>query len=46
MLGNSDYDINIKCVDKLIPVSKDIKLLGVPLDNRLKFDAHIADICR
>ena len=44
--GNSDYDISIKCVDKLIPISKDIKLLGVTLDNRLKFDAHIADICR
>ena len=46
VLGNSDYDINIKCVDKLITISKDIKLLGVTLDNRLKFDAHIADICR
>ena len=46
MLGNSDYDKSIKCVDKLIPISKDIKLLSVTLDNRLKFDAHIADICR
>ena len=46
VLGNSDYDISIKCVDKLIPISKDIKLLGITRDNRLKFDAHIADICR
>ncbi|KAL9950755.1 hypothetical protein ACROYT_G043312, partial [Oculina patagonica] len=46
VLGNSDYDMNIKCVDKRIPISKEIKLLGVTLDNRLKFDAHIADICR
>ncbi|KAL9964216.1 hypothetical protein ACROYT_G027827 [Oculina patagonica] len=46
VLVNSDYDMNIKCVDKRIPISKEIKLLGVTLDNRLKFDAHIADICR
>ena len=44
VLGNSDYDINIKCADKLIPITKDIKLSGVTLDNRLKFDAHIRRI--
>jgi len=46
VLGNIDYDINIKCADKLILISRDIKLLGVTPDNRLQFDAHIADIRR
>ena len=45
MLGNTNRHIPINCAGKLIPISKDIKLLGVTLDNRLKFDAHIADIC-
>ena len=31
---------------KQIPVSKEIKLLGVTLDKKLKFESHIADICR
>ena len=46
VLGNTNHHIRINCVNKLIPISKDIKLLGVTLDNRLKFDGHIADICR
>jgi len=35
----SDVRINV-----LIPIFKDIRLLGVTLDNRLNFDAHIVDI--
>ena len=46
VLGNTNRHIRINCADKLIPTSKDIKLLGVTLDNRLKFDAHIADVSR
>ena len=39
-------DISIECAGKEIPVSKEIKLLGITLDEKLKFDSHIADICR
>ena len=45
MLGNTAYDFDIKCEEKLIPVSSEIQLLGVTLDNKLKFDSHIASIC-
>ena len=31
---------------KSIPVSTEIQLLGVTLDNKLKFDSHVASICR
>ena len=30
----------------MIPVSKEIKLLGITFDEKLKFDSHFADICR
>ena len=30
----------------LIPSSKQVKLLGVNIDNSLKFDAHIKELCR
>ena len=46
VLGNTNYCINIKCEDILIPISEQIKLLGVTLDDKLKFHAHISDICR
>ncbi|KAL9989563.1 hypothetical protein ACROYT_G004125 [Oculina patagonica] len=47
VLGNaSQCDIKIECEGKEIPVSKEIKLLGITLDDKLKFDSHIADICR
>ena len=45
VLGNANQcDISIKCAVKEIPVSKEIKLLGTNLGEKLKFDSHIADI--
>ena len=41
MMANLD-----KCEEKPIPISSEIQLLGVTLDNKLKFDPHIASICR
>ena len=46
VLGNTAHDFDIKCEEKPIPVSSEIQLLGVTLDNKLKFDSHIASICR
>ena len=46
VLGNTAHDFDIKCEEKPIPVSSEIQLLGVTLDNMLKFDSHIASICR
>ena len=44
-LGNTARDFDIKCEEKPIPVSSEIQLLGVTLDNKLKFNSHIASIC-
>ena len=46
VLGYTAHDFDIKCEEKPIPVSSEIQLLGVTLDNKLKFDFHIASICR
>ena len=46
MLGNTDCDFQLECTGKPIPISSEIKLLGVTLDDKLKFDTHVASICR
>ena len=46
VLGNTAHDFDIKCEEKPIPVSSEIQFLGVTLDNKLKFDFHVACICR
>ena len=46
VLGNMTHHFNIKCKEKPIPVSTEIQLPGVTLDNKLKFDSHIASICQ
>ena len=38
--------MNIKCCENTIPLSNEIKLFGVTIDNKLKFDAHIVSVCR
>ena len=46
VLGNTAHDFDIKCEEKPLPVSSEIQLPGVVLDNKVKFDFHIASICR
>ena len=36
----------IECAVKVIPVYKEIKLLGITLHEKLKFDSNIANVCR
>ena len=45
VLENTAHDFDVNCEEKSIPVSSEIQLLGVTLDNKLKF-SHIASICR
>ena len=44
VLGNTAYDFDKKCEERPIPVSSEIQLLGVTLDNKLKFDSHVAKV--
>ena len=38
------FTINVN--DKIIPCSNEVKLLGITIDNELKFKKHIEDLCK
>ena len=46
VLRNTAHDFDIKCEGKPIPVSSEIQVPGVILDNKLKFDSQVASIGR
>ena len=37
--------MSIKIDNEIIKASKTVKLLGIKMGNRLKFDDHVSDIC-
>ena len=45
-MGKSDATPDFKCENSSIPVTKEFDLLGITIDNKLKFDNHVAKICR
>ena len=45
-MGNSDATLNFKCENSTISVTKEFEMLGIAIDNKLKFDNHVAKICR
>ena len=44
MLGNTNHETKLTCANKSIPIANEMKLLVVTLDNKLKFDSHVAAI--
>ena len=46
VVGKSDATINFKCENSSIPVTKEFEMLGITIDNKLKFDNHLTKICR
>ena len=46
LVSNHVGDININTGDNIITCSASEKLLGVHIDNTLKFDVHIASLCK
>ena len=46
VLGNTNHETKLICVNKSIPIANEMKLLVVTLDNKLKFDSHVATISR
>ena len=45
-MGKSDATLDFKCENSSIPVTKEFEMLGITIDNKLKFDNHFAKICR
>ena len=46
LLSSSHEDVNIKIANVTIKSSTSKKLLGVTIDNKLKFDKHVENICQ
>ena len=46
ILRNVDYSTNIPIRDNNIPSSKQVRVLGVTIDDRLNFHQHICILCR
>ena len=45
-MGKSDATLDFKCENSSIPVVKEFEMLGITIDNKLKFDNCVAKICR
>ena len=43
--GNKDEQMWTKLERDIVWESNDVKLLGITLDNNLKFDKHVSNIC-
>ena len=46
ILRNVDHSTNIPIRDNIVPSAKQVKLLGVTIDDRLDFHQHVSFICR
>lgn len=45
-MGKSDATLDFKCENSSIPVAKEFEMLGITIDNQVKFDNCVAKICR
>ena len=45
-MGKYDATLDFKCENSSIPVTKKFEMLGITIDNKLKFDNHVAKLCR
>ena len=48
VMRKSDVTLDFKCENSSIQVTKELEMLGITIDNKLKFDNHVATskICR
>ena len=43
---NNIGSLNLNFVSKIIPFSSEVKLLGITIDNQIRFKKHIKDVCK
>jgi len=46
VMGKTSQDPVFKCEGTSIPLVEEVELLGVSIDNKLKFEGQIKKICR
>ena len=46
VMGKFNVTLDFKCENSSIPVTKEFEMLGITINNKLKFGNHVAKICR
>ena len=46
VMGRREEDLQFRCENTVIPNTTEVEMLGVILDEKLKFDQHVAKVCR
>ena len=46
VVGKSEANATFMCERTVIPIEREVELLGVVVDSKLKFEGHISKICR
>jgi len=46
VMGKTQVKPQFHCENIAIPITEDLEMLGVTVDNKMKFEKHIAKICR
>ncbi|CAB4019481.1 Hypothetical predicted protein, partial [Paramuricea clavata] len=46
VMGKPNANLEFRCENTTIPNCEEMELLGVTMDNKLKFEKHVAKICR
>jgi len=45
-MGKSQIIPQFYCENTAIPITEDLEMLGVTVDDKMKFEEHIANVCR
>ena len=46
VMGRREKDLQFRCENTVIPNATEVEMLGVILDEKLKFDQHVSKVCR
>ena len=46
VMGNRKVNLEFRCEKTIIPNSDTLQMLGITVDDMLKFDVQVANICR
>ena len=45
-MWKSKFKPKFHCENAIVPITEDFEMLGVTVDDKMKFEKHIAKVCR